>query len=243
MRRGCLLVGSVLMSVFVIYIVYILFSNEYWQLPPERILEVRKRAFLKTIGYALEDLYEKAGILINDEYSICNLPVYPFTECISKMVDSPVAIHETLSKNTILLRISYDRSIAYKRVIVRLSPEEITRRRMKILLSGFGQVRPFIMGVRQQIERYGLHLNPHVGHRSVPQLDSSLDSLPDDPQKLKTYLAQMVQWLGSEILEDGFGRPLDIEIRSGQLHIRSAGRDGQYGTSDDIFSYLDSTSQ
>jgi hypothetical protein len=235
MKRSYLLVvATLLMLFFSVYVIYILFSNRFWSLPLERRREVQKHAFLKAIGYTLEDLYEKTGILINEEYSICNLSIYPFKECISKMVGSVVAIRATASGDTILFRIIYNGSIVYKRVVVRLDQEEITRRRMKVLLGGLGQVRSFVMGLRREIERYGLHLNPHVGRRSVPQLDSCLDSLPDNSQKLKTYLYLITQWLGSEILKDGFGRPLEIQVQSGRLHIRSAGRDGQYGTADDI---------
>lgn len=236
-RSYALVVIILLIFSFVIYMIYILISNRYWVFPFERRLEVQKRAFLKTIGYTLEDLYEETGVLLNEEHSICDLPVYPFTECVSKMVGSSVTIHDNLLGNTILLRISYNRSIVYERTIARLDQEEITRRRMKILLSGLGEIRSFTMGLRQTIERYGLHLNPHAGLKTVPQPHSILDSLPDNSQKLKIYRSLIRQWLGSEILKDGFGHPFEMQILLRRLHIRSAGRDGKYGTPDDILTH------
>lgn len=236
MSRTCLRLCIIAFGIAAILsAIGILLALRYWSpLPTERLIRARNHAFLKQVRYSIADFYNKTGILLRSQRDFCKSSVYPFRDDLSVLTGSSVKVETDTIGNQVRINIISDKVSIFAVSIKQLTPEEITRKRIEFICSGKEHAQSFVNTLRGELLEYAPRTNQPFLRSPTPQAAKFSSALPKSQTELRRYLSWLTKLIGSEILIDGFGSPLDIKIRSGQVHIRSSGRDGKYGTADDI---------
>ncbi len=195
-------------------------------------------------------VYKRVPMVYESEIALSQSAFHPFVEAPERQVLEPILIRMQSDHGRAKWYIGFQQGKqvewrAFRPTILKdeLTAEDASKRTRKLLrayLWGTQRWVDTVSAVRQAVStsaRYAFGFRrkagfPPLGEKPLPSPPAY--DLPHTEAELRDYERWLCEALGVAVLTDGWGYPVRLELRQGQIVALSVGADGRAGTQDDI---------